>query len=110
MGSIAGLALIDVSSVVVDDLDMVRSGGAPTEADAPLIVHSDAVLAGTVAGQSFEPVARWDSQVAEGLGGVKYQQLAQRRSLDGRIQTSRPFAAPDPFRVLVGERVEHTLV
>jgi hypothetical protein len=34
MGSIACLALIEVSSVVIDDLNIVSSGGAPTEADA----------------------------------------------------------------------------
>jgi hypothetical protein len=36
------------SSVIVDDRDLVRVSALPTEADAPLVVHTDAVLPLTV--------------------------------------------------------------
>jgi hypothetical protein len=36
--------------VVVDELDVGCSAGGPGEADTPLVVHSDAVLTGTIAG------------------------------------------------------------
>src|ERR1700751_1034524 len=45
--------------VVVDQLDVPRACGAPGEADPPLVVDPDAVLAGAVAGQLFQAVARW---------------------------------------------------
>ena len=35
--------------VVVDKLDVSGAGGAPGEADAPLVVDADAVLAGAIA-------------------------------------------------------------
>ena len=41
----------------VDDLDVEGIGGAPDEADAPLIADADAVLAGTIALERLEPIA-----------------------------------------------------
>jgi len=37
--------------VIVDDFDIAGAAGAPGEADAPLVVDADAVLAGAAAGQ-----------------------------------------------------------
>jgi len=51
--------------MVVDDLDIFGVRAGPSETDAPLRVDSNAVLASTVAFQSFEPVARWVNQRAE---------------------------------------------
>jgi hypothetical protein len=67
--------------VVVGDLGVFRSRGAPTEADAPLLVHPDAVVPATVSAELLQSVARWDPRVVEGLRRVQYQQLAQRRAL-----------------------------
>src|ERR1700737_3339506 len=53
--SAIGLSLL----VVVDQLDVPGAAGTPREADAPLVVDADAVLAGAAAGQLFEPVAGW---------------------------------------------------
>jgi hypothetical protein len=67
--------------VVVGDLDVFRSCGAPAKADASLLVHSDAVLSGTVSTELLQSVTRWDPRVVEGLRRIQYQQLAQRRAL-----------------------------
>jgi len=74
--------------VVVHDLDVVGASGAPSKAEAPLLVDADAVLAGTVAGQFLEAVAGWDSEVTEDLGGVEDQQLAQRCALREWVEAS----------------------
>ncbi len=43
--------------VLVDDLDVEGLGGAPDEADAPLIVDADAVLASAIAPERLEALA-----------------------------------------------------
>ena len=47
-----------VSSVVVNDRDVIRVAIAPDKAHAPLVVDADAVLAGPVAAQLLQAIAR----------------------------------------------------
>ena len=54
---------IRFASVVVDELDIIRTSFMPGEAESPLGVDPNAVLAASIASQSLEPVARWDAQV-----------------------------------------------
>jgi hypothetical protein len=51
------LVVIDASLAVVDDLDLVGVTVVPAEADAPLVVDADAVLAVAITLERFEPVA-----------------------------------------------------
>ena len=46
------------SLVVVDEDDVSGAAGTPGEADAPLVVDADAVLASAVAAKFLQPVAR----------------------------------------------------
>lgn len=50
--------------MVVGELYVLWSCLGPAEADAPLLVDSDAVLSRPVAAELFEPVARRDAQIA----------------------------------------------
>jgi hypothetical protein len=61
--------------VVVDELDVSGTGGAPGEADPPLVVYTNAVLAGAAAAELFQPVAGWDTKVVDALGGVDENEL-----------------------------------
>ena len=45
-------------SVVVHDLDLMRTVDLPHETDTPLIINSDAVLARAIADEQFKAVAR----------------------------------------------------
>lgn len=45
--------------MVVDDFGVVRIAVFPDEADTPLLIDPDTVLARTVAAEGFEMVARW---------------------------------------------------
>jgi hypothetical protein len=56
---------ISFPSVVIDDLDQFGAAVAPDEADAPLIVDSDAMLAASVASQGFEAITGQCPQVHE---------------------------------------------
>jgi hypothetical protein len=49
--------------MIVYDLNVFRVRTYPAEAHPELIVHTDTVLPGTVAFQSFQSIARWDAQV-----------------------------------------------
>jgi len=49
--------------VVVDELDIIRTSFMPGEAESPLGVDPNAVLATSIASQPLKPVARWDAQV-----------------------------------------------
>ena len=52
------LHVVLVDSVVVDDLDVLRSGAGPAKADPPLPVDTDAVLVATIAPKLLESVSR----------------------------------------------------
>ena len=54
-----------ISLVVVDDFNRVRVPIFPDEADAPLVIDTDAMLAAPLPLESFEPVPRWHPQVIQ---------------------------------------------
>ena len=67
------------ASVIVDDLDIAGPVIGPSEADAPLRVDSNAVLAGPIAPQRLQPVAPQDGKVLERLGAVQQSQATVQR-------------------------------
>ena len=62
--------------MVVADFDIVCTSLVPAETDAPLVIDTDGILPGTVAGKFFEPVARRAAQIADLGGGMEHQGLA----------------------------------
>jgi len=89
--------------VVIDNLDVARAAVLPFEADTPLIVDPDAVLAPAITPERFKPVRRRDAQVVEYGGGIEHAQLASGGLLDSSSQPARVLAAPDLLRFPVGE-------
>jgi hypothetical protein len=57
--------------MVVDDLDIVGVAITPAEADAPLVVNSDAVLPFALPGELLQPITGWCPQVLEIASIVK---------------------------------------
>jgi hypothetical protein len=49
--------------MIIDNLNLVRVQPIPTEAKAPLVVDSDAVLPSPIPFQGFQPVARRGPQI-----------------------------------------------
>src|SRR5690625_6194483 len=74
-----------IFSVVVNDLHLLRSCVGPHEPDPPLVVDPDAVLPGAVALQRFEPVARRDPKILDGLRRSHLTKLAQCDPMDPMI-------------------------
>ena len=95
--------------MVVDDGDIECISVSPTKADAPLVVDPNAVVAGAIATELLQPIARWDPQIVELRAGIELDELASRHPL----QLPRPLphgsAAEDPLRVPVGEGLDHAL-
>jgi hypothetical protein len=60
------------SSVVVHDLDVGGSCVGPDEADPPLLVDPDAVLASPFSAECFQPVAGRYAEVIECFGGIQH--------------------------------------
>jgi hypothetical protein len=68
--------------VVVHDLDVPYRTLAPLEANPPLIVDADAVLAEPIAVQSFEAVAWRNPEVVKLLGRVDRKKLGSCTALN----------------------------
>lgn len=93
--------------MVVGDLDVMGIATFPPKADAPLVVHPNAVLAGTLSGELFQAVARWDTHVGEGFRGVEKQKPAMRTALDVRWEVTRPVSAEHLFGFGIAEAPDH---
>jgi hypothetical protein len=65
-----------ISLVVVNDLDILRTSIHPNEADAPLLVYPDAMLAGSIILEGFKVIVRGHVQVAQHLGVVQHPQFS----------------------------------
>jgi len=68
--------------VIVNDFNLVRAIGSPHEADAPLVIDTNAVLALPLAFQGLELVAWGNPQAGQVCCGMQLQQLSPRHTLD----------------------------
>ena len=96
-----------VLRVAVDNLDIFGTSFCPTEANAPLVVHSYAVLAQSVARQRFKSIAAQHFQLGETQRLVEHTKLAQRRVVNPRRQAPASFTAPDDLCLATPEADDH---
>lgn len=68
--------------MVIDDLHVGHALVGPHEAQPPLVVDADAVLALAVAAQRFQPVAGRAAQEVQSLRRVQLRQLALGHAVD----------------------------
>ena len=61
--------------VIIDDLDIRRAGTRPLEADAVLIVDSNAVLSPTISTQRLQPIAWRNPQLIQSRNRIQLVQL-----------------------------------
>jgi hypothetical protein len=92
--------------MVIYYLNIFRSRLLPTEADAPLIVDTNAVLAGSVTSQRLKAIPGWHPQVLQSAGNLQLSQLSTRHH--GNIR--KPFHANTPgkgFGISAFKRPDH---
>jgi hypothetical protein len=92
--------------MIVDDLNLLSAAIAPYEANPPLIVDSDRVLASAVALERFEPIARRLTQIIQCADAIQQQQLATGLPLNG-TKTGHVLIRKQARRRRVPERTDH---
>jgi hypothetical protein len=98
-------------SVIVNDLDCHRLGTVPLEADAPLLVYSNAPLTAPVAPQRLEPVTRWHTQIVESAGSIDDLELVLRPLGQHWRETPNALAREKAQRILIAKPllIDHQL-
>jgi hypothetical protein len=71
--------------VVIDDLHVEGVGVPPHEADSPLIIDSNAVLALPLSLQRFEAIAGRRADIPQGPRGMEQQELPPRNPFESPV-------------------------
>lgn len=93
--------------MVIDDLDLVRTVFPPADADAPLVVDSDGVLAFAVSLEDFQAVAGRDGEMFEFSDRVELGQYPQCNALDVRRERAGFPFTEEEGGLLAGEGTDH---
>jgi hypothetical protein len=84
--------------MIIHDFHLLRIATAPDEANPPLIINADAVLAGAVTFQGFQPITRRRKQIGQCPRPVQVFQLAPGGVLNVRRQLAGAFTPKDALR------------
>ncbi len=93
--------------MIVDDLNLVRITILPSKADAPLVIDSDAVLAGAITFQLLQAISRRHPKILEGFGGIDQDEFAQHRPLEIPRIPANSFAPKQARGVPITEALNH---
>ena len=96
-------------SIVFGNFDMFGTSLPPREADAVLIIDSDAVLVLPVAVQPFQAIARRNQQIVQSTSTVKGNQPAKRDRRDG-VELFDPFPLEKALSLRTPETPDHRLM
>lgn len=87
--------------MIVSHFDVVGVACLPTEADAPLVIDANAMLASAIARQSFQPIGRWNPQIVQALSDIELYQLAPRKAVQFGGKVAQELALKEPLGVLI---------
>lgn len=94
--------------MIIHDLDVFSTRVRPMEAEAELIVNTNAVLAYTVPFQGFQSITRWNSQIVELACDLQLSQLTSCHSRNIRESPDiRSFG--ERLRISTLKRLDHGL-
>lgn len=93
--------------MIIDNFDLMRPVCLPAEADAPLIVDADGVLAFAVALEGFQPVAGRHAELDQFRDGVDLGELPQGRALDVRREGADFLQLEQAGGVVAGKGTDH---
>lgn len=89
--------------MVVNNLNPFWTSVAPPEADTPLIIDSDTVLARTITTQALEPIARRNPEVIQMTRSVDLTQLTQRNADDACAKGRNGLPRKQPLGLAISE-------
>jgi hypothetical protein len=95
--------------VIIDYFDFKRIKAHPSEADTPLLIHANTVLAGTVTPQRFQPIAGSGCQVPERCCRMDLVEFSLRHWRNP-LKFTAELASEHPFGLLVAEGPNHTAI
>ena len=93
--------------MIVDNLYLHALLVSPVEANTPLVVNPNAVLASAATLERFKAIRWRNSQVIKSLSGIEHAQFAAGNGLNLNWQPPRYFAVPNALGFLVGEGPDH---
>ena len=93
--------------VIVGDLNFVRIPILPAKADAPLLIHANTVLTGSITPKLLQSIPWRDAKVGELLGRVYSHQFAQHGALEVRRISPDGLASEQSCGVAIGEGMDH---
>jgi len=93
--------------VVVHDLDLVRIAAMPPEADPPLVVDPDAVLACAITAQPFQAVSGRHAKIVQSRRGIQHPELSQGHLLHPRSEPANRPPLEEPLGFPVPEALDH---
>jgi hypothetical protein len=93
--------------MVINDRHVISIVLAPFKTNAPLVVDANTVLALTVAGQFFEVVGWWYTQILQRVCAIKKLKLPPRTTLDVLRQFARELAPKQFCGFLVLKALDH---
>jgi hypothetical protein len=95
--------------VIIHDFYIVGISALPAEADSPLVVDPNAVLALSITAEFLEAIRWWNTKVIKRLRSVQYQELSQRYPLKGPENPGMP-PFEDFLGLLAAESLDHELI
>jgi hypothetical protein len=95
--------------MVVDNFNLCGLTRFPAEADSPLVIHPDAVLATPVSGKFFQAVPRRDSEIFNGICTIKEIEFALGKLLKRQGKSFDPLSIESPFCVPVSKGFDHRI-
>jgi hypothetical protein len=96
--------------MVVDDFHIVGIAVPPYEADAILIIDSDAVLTFALAVQSLQPVSRGNIQIIQRHRGMQQEKLLQCTHFQIGGNPSASPRLPKLLRIRIPEACYHGVI
>ena len=93
--------------MVVNDLNLLRSGVTSSETDPPPVIDPDAVLTRSIALKTLKPIPGGNAQLLKTRCRVEQAQLAKGGPADARIDCGHGLASTEPIGRLVGEGPDH---
>jgi hypothetical protein len=98
---------LHLSSVIIHDFYVKRILALPAEANPPLVINPDAVLAFAVTFQRFQVVAVGHAQVVQSPGLMQQQKLSPGRPLNLRRQAPGRLVVEQPLSFPAGKAAYH---
>jgi hypothetical protein len=93
--------------MIIDNINVMDRTVTPDEADAPLVVDPNAVLAFPIAFEGFEPIAPAVAAKRSGRSRRQHGQLSLCRSHQIRWKSFRHLAIPNSLGILGLDVVDH---